>query len=189
MMKAIRVAALAFLSWTQLAWAATPTSEQKEVTAFVQKVYSYSANMFEFGYFNGNFEPDKQCALMEKFFVRRLITRPEKSQGCDAAARYPGAGSEDLGDNRYPGQMPKPKLSTPIVEGDKATISAKTKEFGSVLYFLTKTEKGWRIENALTNVSSVRPGVFCDPATTQLPTIQFIREPTADQLKKLPRCD
>jgi len=180
MMKAIRYAALALLTWVQLACAATPTSEQKEVTAFIQKMYSYSPNMFEFGYFKGNFEPDKQCALMEEFFVKNLIVRPKKSQGCDAGIRYPGAFGDVLSENRNPGEMPKPKLSAPIVEGDKATISAETKEFGKVVYFLTKTDKGWRVENALYFERIPDEGNVCRG--------QFLKDATPVQLKYRPAC-
>jgi len=44
--------------------------------------------------------------------------------------------------------MPKPKLSTPVVEGDKARIEAISK-YGKTIFFLIQTDKGLRVENAL----------------------------------------
>jgi len=181
MMKAIRYVALAALTWAQLACAATPTPEQKEVTAFMHKMYSYSANMFEFGRFNGTYNPGDFCTLMGDFFVGSLIARPEKNKGCDVAfIRYPGAGSEDLGLNRNSGEMPKPKLSPPIVEGDKATVTSETKKYGRTVFFLTRTDKGWRVENAMYYDSIPTEGNICH--------MQFLKDPTPAQLKYRPAC-
>lgn len=149
MMKVIRYAGWALLVTTNAACAGSVALEQKEVSEFVQRMYSYSANMFEFGEFGGSYAPSKQCMLMQDFFLENLVVRSQNGRGCNLGIRYPGVGSEELSYKGKLGQMPKPKLSTPIIEGDKATISASTKDYGKVQFFLTKTDKGWRIENAL----------------------------------------
>jgi hypothetical protein len=81
-------------------------------------MYSYSAGTFEYGEFQGKYEPERQCLLMEEFFLKKFISRPDKIRSCkigtDTYIRYPGAGSEDLSENIKKGQMPKPKLSIPV---------------------------------------------------------------------------
>ncbi|MBT0570050.1 hypothetical protein KIK84_06925 [Curvibacter sp. CHRR-16] len=171
------------------AMAAGMTPEQKEVLKFIQKMYSYSANTFEYGYFGGKFNPKEHCKFLDKFFVNELITPASGTQSCDAPnIRYPEAGSEDLSMNRNAGELPQPTIGVPIIDGDKATIRVETKEYGAILYFLTKTKNGWRIENALVNGFPRLPRDLCDGRNLQLPRARFIEDPTPEQLKKIPVC-
>ena len=177
-MSATRYAVWLLLVLTNAACAAVLTPEQKEVFVFMQKMYSYSADTFEFGEFGGNYLPKKQCMLMQEFFLESLLDKPQNNKSCNLGIRYPGAGSEELRYNSKPGQMPKPNLSTPKVEGDKATISVSTKDYGKVQFFLTKTDKGWRIENALYDE--------WPPINDGKCRSEFLRPPSAWQKKEAP---
>ena len=184
MTKALRGLAMCLLAWSGVALALTQTMEQLEVTGFMQKLYSYSANMFEGRIFNGKDNPQKQCVLLREFFSANVLT-PEDSRwhGCDIVGnvfiRYPGLASEDFDIYGGPGAIKKPKLSVPLVDGDKASVSAVS-EFGKTVYFLKRTDKGWRVENAL----------YYDRVPTVVNAChgQFAKEPTSDQLKSLPPC-
>lgn len=137
MIKVIRCASMLLAFSINVVGAEPLSSEQRSVTEFIKKMYSYGADTFEFGRFNGHYDAEKFCALMEDFFQKQILTPLIKNQGCDPAdvlIRYPGAGSEELGYNAKPGQLPKPKLSTPKIEGDKASVSA-TSEFGKRSFF------------------------------------------------------
>lgn len=153
MIRVIRSVCILLLTFANLGDVVAQTPEQTEVTRFMHKMYSYSANMFEGRIFNGKDNPQKQCVLLREFFSPNIFT-PEDSRwhGCDIVGmsflRYPGLGSEDFDIYGSAGAIKKPNLGTPRTEGGKANISV-TSEFGKVLFFLTKTDKGWRIENAL----------------------------------------
>jgi len=129
MKKLARNALWVMLAFVKMTNAATLTAEQNQAAEFIQKMYSYSAGAFEFGYFQGKYEPDRQCLLMEEFFLKKLIPKPEKDQGCDIGTRryirYPGVGDIELSESKKMGQMPRPKLSIPLIEGDKARVEAK----------------------------------------------------------------
>jgi hypothetical protein len=153
MIKLVSNVSLALLLMVGSVFAATQTADQKTVVAFVQKMYSYSANMFEGGIFDGKDNPQKQCLLLRGFFLPNLLTPEDKKwHGCEIAVkvflRYPGIPSEDFDIYGAPGAIKKPKFSQLTVEGAKASIAATT-EFGTTVFFLTMTDKGWRIENAL----------------------------------------
>jgi len=183
MKKLARNSFLVLFVFVQMASSATLTPEQKEAISFIQKMYSYGAGTFEFSEFKGKHEPDRQCLLVEEFFLKNLISRPEKIGGCKVGAgtyiRYPGAGSEELSENTRKGQMPRPKLSIPVVEGDKARIEAASK-YGKTVFFLTKTDKGLRVENAL----------YYEKIPTEVNVChgQFLIDPTPTQLKYRPAC-
>lgn len=173
----------ALFTFVQIANAAHLTQEQQEATAFIQKMYSYSAELFEFSELQGKHEPDRHCLLMEDFFVKKLISRPEKNQGCEIGTRryirYPGVDDIELSESKKQGKMPRPKLSIPLIEGDKAWIEA-TSKYGKTIYFLIRTAKGFRIENAL----------YYEKIPTEVNVChgQFLKEPTPDQLKFRPEC-
>jgi len=177
----VRNALLALLVFVQMASAASLSPEQKDVTAFMEKMYSYGAGTFEFGRFNGHYDPKKFCDLMHDFFADWLLSPLVKNQGCDigASVRYPGAGEEEMGYLAKKGQMPMPKLSIPLVEGNKARIEA-TSKYGKTIFFLIKTGKGLRVENAL----------YYEKIPTEVNVChgQFVKDPTPAQLKSRPAC-
>jgi hypothetical protein len=138
-------------------FAAPLTEDQKDVTSFISKIYSLSAESFEYAEFNGKYLPAKRCELYRQFFTSNLIRKKTDSIGCETNyVRYPSLGSEDLAGPYALTPLPKPKISVPIINGDKAQVEAivKRSKFVNVgsrsVYFLTKTQVGWRIENALT---------------------------------------
>lgn len=150
------VAALCVLMSNSL-FAAPLTVEQKEVSILVMKLYSYSGEEFEAGRFDGKFIPTKLCSFYSNFFISRLIKKPKNYAGCEVELnRYPSLGTEDLTGPYALTPLPKPQISVPIINGDKAQIEVivKRSKFVNVgsrsVYFLTKTQVGWRIENALT---------------------------------------
>lgn len=136
--------------------AAPLTEDQRKVNDLITKLYSYSGEEFEVGRFDGKFIPTKLCDFYAKFFAPKLITKPTNYPGCEVQLnRYPSLGSEDLMGPYALSPLPKPQITIPIVNGDKAQIEAivKRSKFVNVgsrsVYFLTKTQDGWRIEDFL----------------------------------------
>lgn len=164
--------------------AATLVDEQAEVSIFMQKMYSYSANMFEGRLFNGLDNPRKQCLLLRQFFSADVLTSEDSRwHGCDIVGnvflRYPGLASEDFDIYGASSAIKKPEFSSPKVDGGKASISAVS-EFGKTVFFLTKTEKGWRVENALYYERVPTEANVCHG--------HFLKEATPTQLEYRPAC-
>ncbi len=179
-----RNAFLALLVFVKMASAASLTPEQKEAAAFIQKMYSYSANMFEAGEFKGgHYDPEKFCKLMDEFFLPKLLNPLVGKHGCDVKAkafiRYPALSGTDFDIYGAQGTIKKPKIAPPFVEGNKSSIAVTT-EFGRTIFFLTKTDKGLRVENAL----------YYEKIPTEVNVChgQFLIDPTPRQLKYRPAC-
>ena len=136
-----------------ITYASVTTPEQKEIVDFIQKMYSYSANMFEGREFGGKDDPLKHCTLLRNFFVQSLlkIGRFSNDRVCDFGVyiRYPGLSGDSFDIYGDLGAIQRPTFSTPVVDGVRASVAATTKEFGKTVYFLVKTQSGWRVENAL----------------------------------------
>ena len=147
----IRYAILALVAFAEFAFGEPFTHEQREAKALIQNMYSHSAKKFDLGEFDGKIDAAKQCTLVEEYFLKTLITHPKMSKRClvgDVYIRYPGLADEDFQYHSDPATDAKPKIGEPVVEGDKASV-AVTSKFGRTVYFLTKTDEGLRIENAL----------------------------------------
>lgn len=143
----------ALLAFVQMASATSLKSEQKEAAEFIQRLYSYSLNMFEAGEFKGGqHDPKKSCKLRAEFFSPNLLTQPDDRQGCQikgmAFIRYPAFNGSEFDVYGAPGTIKKPKITVLNVEGEKSSVAVTT-EFGRTVFFLTKTDKGLRVENAL----------------------------------------
>jgi len=163
-----------------MAWSADAlTPHQKEVTQFVEKMYSYDPDTFEFGEFSkknglpflrnrasenaGKYDPAKKCLLLSSFFDDSIVQKKNIRSdlvGCTAPNRYPYLGSEDLSPSTRVEDIPAPYIKTPVVSGNLAKVEvfpAGNKkisnppnfDLGRNLYFLTKTENGWRISNVM----------------------------------------
>ena len=162
-----------------MAWSADAlTPEQKEVKQFIEKMYSYDPDTFELGRFyendgepflrnkvsrkRGKYQPPKQCALLGEFFDSSLIKKREIRPGlagCDAPNRYPYLAEYISSAIRYE-DIPAPYIKPPVVSGNRAKVEVfpagnktisnpPSFDLGRNLYFLTKTENGWRVTNVM----------------------------------------
>jgi hypothetical protein len=165
-----------------VAWAADAlTPEQKEVMQFVEKMYSYDPDTFEFGYFLKKtgapflrnkvpsnysaikFSPEKKCLFLSSFFVDEAFQKKKgKSErdDCDAPDRYPFLSDDNRSSVTRFEDIPAPYIKPPVVSGNRAKVEvfpAGNKkisnppnfDLGRNLYFLTKTDNGWRVSNVL----------------------------------------
>lgn len=121
-------------------WAAdTLTPEQKEVKQFIEKMYSYDPDTFEFGEFSkkdgspflrnrvpnggGKYQPPKKCALLNEFFESGIIEKKEIRSGlvgCEAPSRYLPA--MDLSSYERLDDIQAPDIRTPVVKDNKAMV-------------------------------------------------------------------
>lgn len=136
-------------------WAATLSAEQKEVKQLMTKMYSYSINNFEFAEFKGKYDFAQQCKLQAQFFDASLLVSKDKKEPCKSRGRYAVGCSEllkDMQDTHLP-----TKIGTPVVEGNVAAVEIITdlrhlplpEDVGRIVFFLNKTDVGWRIVNNL----------------------------------------
>lgn len=162
-----------------IAWSAdTLTPEQKEVKQFIEKMYSYDPDSFEGGEFSkkdgtpflrnripnnaGKYQPPKQCSLLGEFFDSSLIKKREIRPGlvgCDAPNRYPYLAEYISSAIRYE-DIPAPYIKPPVVSGNRAKVEVfpagnktisnpPSFQLGRNLYFLNKSENGWRVTNVM----------------------------------------
>lgn len=153
--------------------------EEKEVKQFVEKMYSYDPMTFEGGEFSkkdgspfnrnraadngGKYQSPKQCALLSEFFDNSIIqkrTIRSGLMGCDAPNRYPFLGAEDISSITRVDDIPAPYIKPPVVSGNRARVEVfpagnikisnpPNFDLGRNLYFVTKTDNGWRITNVM----------------------------------------
>lgn len=136
-------------------WAATLMEDQKAVKQLMSKMYAYSIDTFEFGQFNGKYDPSRGCKLLSQFFDVSLLIPNERKEPCDLGGRYAVGSSELLSDMRE-SHFPT-TIGNPVIEGDKAAVEIITdlrhlplpEEMGRIVWFLNKTPLGWRIVNGL----------------------------------------
>ena len=164
-----------------MAWSAdTLTPEQKEVKQFIEKMYSYDPDTFEFGEFSkkdgspflrnrvpnnaGKYQPPKKCALLGEFFDSSIIEKKEIRSGlvgCEAPNRYPYLAEYISSAIRYE-DIPAPYIKPPVVSGNRAKVEVfpagnktisnpPSFQLGRNLYFLNKSENGWRVTNVMTH--------------------------------------
>jgi len=173
------VCGLLALLMAGMAWPADMlTPEQKEVKQFIEKMYSYDPDTFEFGEFSkkdgspflrnrvpnkvGKYQPSKKCALLSEFFESAIIEKKEIRSGlvgCDAPNRYTYL-AEDISSAIRLEDIPAPYIKPPVVSGNRAKVEVfpagnkkisnpPSFDLGRNLYFLTKTENSWRISNVM----------------------------------------
>lgn len=162
-----------------MAWSADAlTPEQKEVKQFIEKMYSYDPDTFELGRFyendgepflrnkvsrkRGKYQPPKQCALLNEFFDSALVSKRDIRPGlveCTAPNRYTYL-AEDISSAIRLENIPAPFIKPPVVSGNRAKVEVfpagnktisnpPSFDLGRNLYFLTKTENGWRVTNVM----------------------------------------
>lgn len=149
------LAAYALLLMVANGWAATLSAEQKAVKQLMVKMYSYSINNFEFAEFSGKYDFARQCKLQSQFFDASLLVSKDKKQPCKSRGRY-SVGSSELLKDMQDTLLPT-KIGIPVVEGNTAAIEVITdlrsmpqpEDVGRIVFFLNKTDVGWRIVNNL----------------------------------------
>lgn len=201
------------LLMTGMAWSAdTLTPEQKEVKQFIEKMYSYDPDTFEFGEFSkndggpffrnrvpnktGKYQPPKKCALLSEYFESAIIEKKEIRSdlvGCEAPDRYPFLSDDNRSSVTRYEDVPAPYIKPPVISGNRAkvevfpagnkTISNPPNfDLGRNLYFLTKTENGWRVTNVMihTKWPDLDDGVHhC--------YFRFAKAPNEDESKEIPK--
>lgn len=124
--------------------------------SFIQRLYSNATSAFELGEFQGRYMPRRRCALMREFFVDELL-KSRKGGDCDAKSaddvafrRYPNQVIEELGPDASLEGTPKAHIVSSRLREGRAVVKVEFKgDPGRVVYFLRTTDRGWRIENAL----------------------------------------
>lgn len=180
------------------------TIEQNEVKKFVEKVYSYDPDTFSLGRFSekdgspfllnrtsesrGKFDPTRHCALLRNFFEEGAISKNNNRSGtteCNADYRYPNLDAENISSATRYISIPKPIINSPEMNGSLAKVSVLTEgeeiSLGRSLYFLRKSEVGWRITNVM--IHTKWPDV--DDGTHNC-YYSFARKPSAEESKEIP---
>lgn len=188
------------------------TPEQQEVKQFIAKMYSYDPDSFRYGRFSkkdgspfllnrvsenrGKYDPTKHCALIREFFDESIIDkrtiRPTLIQ-CDADYRYPNLYDEDASSATRSIDIPPPKIEFLIVSVSSAKVSVLTEgdgiSPGRSLYFLKKTDNGWRVSNVMTQSRLPKPTDErdeCYYAFAKKPSIEEFKEVAAPCRQSLP---
>lgn len=206
------VCGLLALLITGVAWSADAlTPEQNEVKQLIEKMYSYDPDTFELGRFyenegggflrnkapskRGKYLPPKQCALLNEFFDPALVSKRDIKPGvveCTAPNRYTYL-AEDISSAIRLEDIPTPYIKPPVVTGTRAKVEvfpAGNKkisnppnfDLGRNLYFLTKTENGWRITNVM--IHTKWPDL--DDGTHHC-YFSFAKAPNDDEAKEIPK--
>lgn len=187
--------------------------EQKEVKQFIQKMYSYDPDTFRYGEFsksdgspflrnrvpkkNGEkYDPTKKCALLREFFDESIIEKRTIRPGliqCDADYRYPNLYDEDASPATRSIDIPAPKIESLIVNANSAKVSVLTEgegiSRGRSLFFLTKTDNGWRVSNVMTQSRLPKPTDErdeCYYSFAKKPSIEEFKEVAAPCRQSLP---
>ncbi len=109
------------------------------------------------------FSPEKMCSFLRLFFVDEVFEKKKEKFGggdCEAPNRYPYLGAEDISSVTRVEDIPAPYVATPVVSGNRAKVEVfpagnnkisnpPSFDLGRNLYFLTKTENGWRVTNVM----------------------------------------
>lgn len=107
--------------------------------------------------------PEKKCSFLRQYFDEGVFQkRAEKheSHDCLLPSLYPYLGAEDISSVTRVEDIPSPYIKSVVVSGNRAKVEvfpagnkkiSKPPNFdlGRNLYFLTKTENGWRITNVM----------------------------------------
>ena len=117
--------------------------------------WSYSINNFEFAEFSGKYDFAQHCKLQSQFFDASLLVSKDKKEPCKSKGRY-SVGSSELLKDMQDTHLPT-KIGIPVVEGNAAAIEVITdlrsmlqpEDVGRIVFFLNKTNVGWRIVNNL----------------------------------------
>lgn len=161
----------------------------------IERLYNYPADAFDLGKFAGRYQPKRRCALMKEFFAEELL-KSAKSGDCDVVSpgdaafrRYPSLEPEDAGPDTESVPVPKTHITSSRLAEGKAVVKVEFKgDAGRVVYFLKVTDRGWRIENALSY--PIWPISMPPQGCSQLNAggYFYLREPSSpDELEDLPK--
>lgn len=151
-MKVLLFFTFIMFGYVQIVTGETLTKDQQEVKQFIVKLYSHGVENFEMGKFNGKYQPKKQCDLYEQFLISSLIKvnkRGDLIQCTVEFSLYPSMDSEDLVGPYPTNPLSHFKIVKLMANGDKASVTVIA-DVSKLIFFLTKAENGWRIENAIT---------------------------------------
>ena len=87
-------------------------------------------------------------------------TRRDTAHDCLLPSRYPYLGAEDISSVTRVEDIPAPYVATPVVSGNRAKVEVfpagnnkisnpPSFDLGRNLYFLNKSENGWRVTNVM----------------------------------------
>lgn len=143
------ICGLLMLLMAGMAWSAdTLTPEQKEVKHFIEKMYSYDPETFEYGNFlkktgapllrnqvpSGfsaiKYLPEKMCSFLGEYFDEGILEKKKRKSGVNYCAadsglvhiRYPYLGDEDLSSATRGSDIPSPYITPPVVSGSRAKV-------------------------------------------------------------------
>lgn len=138
------ICGLLALLMANMAWSAdTQTLEQKEVTQFIEKMYSYDPETFEFGYFLKKtgapllrnqvpatysaikFQPEKTCSFLGLFFDDGVLKKKKGKSGgdnCEAPDRYPFLSDDNRSSVTRYEDIPAPYIKPPVIYGGRAKV-------------------------------------------------------------------
>lgn len=109
------------------------------------------------------FLPAKMCPLLKQFFDDELFQKKNGNSGaidCEAPNRYPFLDDENRSSVTRYEDIPAPYIKPPVVSGNRARVEVfpagnikisnpPNFDLGRNLYFVTKTDNGWRITNVM----------------------------------------
>lgn len=155
------------------ATAATLSAEQKEVQAFIKKLYAVDSLTFEFREISGKHDPKRvNREIYPQFFSKELLGSVKDVTGVDGAGyvRHPSASDEDLSQLTGRTVTKNPKMLSPVVNGESAYADVFP-DNGRTIYFLKKTLDGWRIINTASyNIWPRNDGSCWEPFYLVAPT-------------------
>jgi hypothetical protein len=180
------------------------TQEQQEVKMFIEKLYSYDPMTFSGGYFDHKtgkpfirnrvpqnykqlkFDPGRQCDLLREFFDESTINKDSRPGAviCDADYLYPNLDDENRSSVTRYIEIPAPKIEVPVVNGNIAKVSVLTKGEeimpGRNIFFLRKTDNGWRVGNVMTQSRLPKPTDERDECY-----YTFAKKPSLEEFKEV----
>lgn len=179
--------------------------EQIEVINFGEEIYSYDPATFENWEFDSRlrpytrkylpnkqakFLPAEHCKLLKTLCVDAMLKASLPGKGCyfpvdSFHIRFPNLGDEDLSPATRESFSFAEKfaIGSPDIQGGRAKVAVFTKKARS-LYFLTKTQQGWRVSNAM--IHWVWPDL---DDGTQHCFYKFVLPPSPEEKKEiLPHC-
>lgn len=180
------------------------TPEQREVKQFIEKIYSYDPMTLEGGYFdkkNGNpllrnkvpsnikkikFDPNNNCTLLREIYDESIIKKDSRPGPiiCNGDYRYPNLDDENRSSVTRYIDIPAPKIGIPVVKGNSAKVSVLTEGEeilpGRSLFFLTKTDNGWRVSNVMTQSRLPKPTDERDECY-----YSFAKKPSIEEFKEV----
>lgn len=168
-------------------------------------MHSYDPDTFFGGYFDAKtgkpflrnrvpkdqkrlkYDPARRCVLLREFFEESLIVkRPVHTSiiACDAWYIYLNLDDENRSSVTRYIDIPAPKIGLPVVKGNSAKVSVLTEgeeiSPGRSLFFLTKTDNGWRVSNVMTQSRLPKPTDERDECY-----YSFAKKPSPEEFKEV----